>query len=73
MAGLREGSQYKGEQGMKLIHRAALNGGAVCKANEPRVNCSGVLFTCHECLRITTPLTREQAMEQIRVAAKRGA
>lgn len=57
---------------MTTVHRASLNGGALCHAANPRLSVSGVTVTCPDCLRLSTPLTPEEAMTKLKQAALLG-
>lgn len=53
---------------MNITHRADLNAKAVCGA-QGRISTAGAFVTCPACLAAQKPLSREQAMNQIRAAA----
>lgn len=53
----------------KAIHRADLNGRAICGARG-RVIISSALWTCADCQRLSAPANRENVMAQIKRAAQ---
>ena len=53
-----------------MIHRMSIegHGRAVCGATKPKLSIGGVMVTCPDCLRLTRPLSREEAMAQLEKA-----
>jgi hypothetical protein len=47
------------------IHRASLQGGAICQANTPRLSVSGAVVTCHDWLRLSQPPSRQALLKQL--------
>ena len=57
---------------MRHLHRFALNGRAVCGIETKLFSIHGCSVTCPDCLKLSKPLTREQAMASIEAAAHNG-
>lgn len=54
------------------IHRSSMTRlHPLCGSLKGHVSMSGVGVTCPDCLRLTTPLSREEAMVQIEMAVRR--